>query len=171
MQEVQIRGTRPVLEERSRAPAELQDVHARIHDDPVGRKLAQHDRIGLPAYFAEDGLAVALHGRLPWDFAAPCPRDERRQPGDRPCGRGSLRVDAVLRFRQLEEVREAAHGLRRAEQQKAVRVQRVVENRDHALLHRRAEIDQHVPATDEVHFREGRIRHDILPRKDAEIAQ
>ena len=50
-----------------------------------------------------------------------------------------------------------------------MRIQRVVENRDHLLLHRRAEIDQHVAATDEVHLRERRIGDDILPREDTDI--
>ena len=51
-----------------------------------------------------------------------------------------------------------------------MRIQRVVENRDHLLLHRRAEIDQHIAATDEVHLGKRRVVDDILPRKDAHVA-
>src|SRR6185295_13875779 len=60
--------------------------------------------------------------------------------------------------------------LRRAEHQEPVRLQRIVEDGNHPLLKRKAEVDQHVPAGQEVEPREGRILDDVLPREDAEVA-
>ena len=60
--------------------------------------------------------------------------------------------------------------LRGAEQQVGVRVQCVVEDPHHPLLHRCLHVDEHVAARDEVEPCERRILADIVARKDDEIA-
>ena len=45
-----------------------------------------------------------------------------------------------------------------------------MEDRQHALLQLRLQVDEHVAAHDEVHLREGRIGGQIVPREDAELA-
>ena len=45
-----------------------------------------------------------------------------------------------------------------------------MEDRQHALLQLRLQVDEHVTAHDEVHLREGRIGGQIVPREDAELA-
>src|SRR5205823_13008053 len=48
--------------------------------------------------------------------------------------------------------------------------ERVGEGGNDALVQQRAEINQHVPATDQVQIREGRINQHVLARKDAQVA-
>src|SRR5437762_14388106 len=70
-----------------------------------------------------------------------------------------------------EQVGESADGLRRAKQEKAVRVQRVVERRDHAFLQRRGEIDEQIAAADKIDSRERRVDRDVLLREKTEVAK
>ena len=77
----------------------------------------------------------------------------------------------MLLVGRLEEEREATDRLRRAQKQKPVRLERVVEHREHLLLQTRFQVDQQVPTADEVDTRERRITDEILPRKDDYLAQ
>ena len=56
------------------------------------------------------------------------------------------------------------------EEEKAAGLQRILENRQYSLLQRRAHVDQHVPATDEIQLGKRRIAGQIVPREDAQIA-
>ena len=69
-----------------------------------------------------------------------------------------------------EQVRRRARGLRRPQQQDARGQQGVVEQRHHPLLHAGLEVDEHVPAADQVHAAERRIPGQVVPREDAHVA-
>ena len=76
-------------------------------------------------------------------------------------------MNAVLRG---EDIGVVADGFRVSQEEKAAWFQRILENRQHSLLQRRAHVDQHVPATDEIEPRKGRVLGQIVPREDAQIA-
>jgi hypothetical protein len=52
----------------------------------------------------------------------------------------------------------------------AGRVERVVEEREELSLQRRLEIDEQIAAGEQVEARERRVRGDVLPREDAQVA-
>ena len=79
-------------------------------------------------------------------------------------------IDAVLAVQRLEELGERSDRLRRPQDQDAIRLQRVVEERDHALLQDRSQVDEHVAAGDEIEMGEGRILGDVLPGEHAALA-
>ena len=51
--------------------------------------------------------------------------------------------------------------------EKAAGLERILENRQHSLLQCGTHIDQHVPATDQIEPRKGRILGEIVPRENA----
>ena len=55
-------------------------------------------------------------------------------------------------------------------QQEPALFQGIVEDRNDLLLQNGTEINQHIPATDQIHAGEGRIAEDILAREDAHVA-
>src|SRR5277367_4492361 len=57
-----------------------------------------------------------------------------------------------------------------SQKQKAIRFEGIVEDRDHAVLQLRAQIDQDVAAANKVQPREGRILKNILFREHASFA-
>src|SRR5262249_8066930 len=78
--------------------------------------------------------------------------------------------DAVPGVHRQEQVGERANRLGGAQQQEAARIQPVVQHGQHALLQGHVEIDQDVPATDQVEPGEGRIDGQVVPGEDAQIA-
>ena len=85
-------------------------------------------------------------------------RRRRGLPG--PAEEPELRVD------RGEEVREGPDRLGRAEDEHAPRVERVVEEGDQALLDRRLQVDQQVPAGEDVDPGERRVREQVLRGED-----
>jgi hypothetical protein len=69
-----------------------------------------------------------------------------------------------------EEVRGRADRLRLPEQQKTGGVERVVKEPEHSLLQSRVEIDEHVPAADEVLATERWVLGQVVPGEDAHVA-
>src|SRR6186997_2856880 len=61
-------------------------------------------------------------------------------------------------------------ALRGSQEEIASWSQRVVQERDQLALQIGVEVDQHVPASDQIDPREGRIADQIMRRKDAHIA-
>ena len=66
----------------------------------------------------------------------------------------------------FEKIAEASDGFRRAQKQKPVRLEGIVERRNCLPLEARLEIDHQIAATDEVHARKRRIVDEILSRKN-----
>src|SRR5690606_27819295 len=85
-------------------------------------------------------------------------------------GRALLGIDLVSLIYELKKHRRLAHGLRRAKEQEAAGLQRVMEDRKASPLQVRAEVDQHIAAGDEIEPREGRVLAEILPCEGAAIA-
>ena len=65
---------------------------------------------------------------------------------------------------------EAADALGRAQDQQAAGVQGVVHQRQELLLRLGIDVDQEVPAAEDVQLRERRIDEDVLRRKDHQVA-
>ena len=63
------------------------------------------------------------------------------------------------------------HVLGGAEEQETGFVQRVMKQRDQAVLKLGREIDQKVPAGDQVELREGRVPQQVVHREQADLAQ
>src|SRR5262249_43840855 len=64
---------------------------------------------------------------------------------------------------------EPAHTLRTPEHEKTVRVQCEMKDGDQSLLQNRAQVDQQIPATDQVDAGERRVLHRVLLRKEADL--
>ncbi len=93
---------------------------------------------------------------------------QHRRQAERP-GSVLLAEDAVALVQRREQVAELADVLRRAEEQAAVRPQRVVGGGDHLALHVRPEVDQQVAARHEVHAGERRVPDDAVGREHAKL--
>ena len=156
------RGRRQVV---AGLTAELEDVEVVVDQDADGGVLPQHEGVGraLPVHRRDGRRGEDIRGLPRVDF----PTVEGRVL---PQPRRFLGVDAILRVHHAEQARERADRLRGAQHEKPVRVQGVMERRDDLLLERRAEVDQHVAATDQVDAGEGRIGHQVLLGEDAQIA-
>ena len=76
----------------------------------------------------------------------------------------------MLSIDGAEQLAKIADRFRAAEEKEPVRPQGVVEDRDHFALQRRAEVDHHVAATDEIELREGRIFRHVLRGEYATVA-
>src|SRR5436190_19571805 len=83
--------------------------------------------------------------------------------------RGFLHVDLVLFVHEFEKLVIQTYRFGRAKNQQSSRVQRVVKLWDAALVQFRAEINEHVAATNYVEPRERRIGRDVLARERADI--
>ena len=78
--------------------------------------------------------------------------------------------DLPLLVHRREQVAEAADALGRAQDQQTAGVQGVVHQRQELLLRLDIEVDQQVPATEDVQLRKRRIDEDVLRRKDHQVA-
>ena len=79
--------------------------------------------------------------------------------------------DLPLGIDRLKHLREPPDRLRRAEKQQALRAQRVVERGQQPPLGLPVEVDEQVPANDEVHLRKGRILDHALGREDQHLPE
>ena len=155
-----------VLQEGIRVAAELQDVEALVHDH-AGRAVADEEQ---PVRFPRH---IGVRSR---------PRREERfrrwplfgRAGDEvEMGRDGGRlaaVDPVLLVQDGEEGRHLADALGGAEHQEPGRRERVVKRREHPFLQPGFQVDQHVPAADEVHARERRVPSEVVAREHAHLA-
>ena len=93
--------------------------------------------------------------------------------------RGAVRgVDVVAAAEELrlavegrEEVEELADALGGAEEEHAVRVERVVKERDELLLEVRAEVDEEVAAADQIELGERRVLDQVVLREHEHVAE
>src|SRR5258708_23596737 len=90
---------------------------------------------------------------------------------NRGSGGGFPEIIFVLLVRRLKKLGETADGFRRAQKQKSLRLERVMESGQRLLLQTRLQINQEVAATDQVHARERRVGDEILPGEDDRFAQ
>ena len=166
-QDVEAGRARHRLEVRPGAAPEVDDVEVLV-DDHAGRPVELED---LP-------LAPAL-ARLLADRCGDAGLNRRRRvgactpkPKSSAGGRGDVRfaVDLVLAVDERNSIRGVAHGLRGAEQQEAGRLQRVVQDAQHPLLHRRLQVDEQVAAAHQVEPRERRVLGDVLVREHHHVA-
>src|SRR5215470_5463430 len=72
--------------------------------------------------------------------------------------------------RKKQLLASSADVFRKAEREISFRTQSVVKEAHDRSLHGRSEVDEHVPAKDEIEFGEGGILGDILTREYARIA-
>ena len=77
--------------------------------------------------------------------------------------------DPVLGIRRPEEFLVVRHALRRAEEQIPARPERVMEQGDELLLEVRPQVDQQVPARDQVEAGERRVVDQVVEREQAEL--
>ena len=76
----------------------------------------------------------------------------------------------MLRVDGGEQLAVLADALGRAEEQKAVGIERVMQDRQHATLKGVVHVDEDIPATHQIEARERRIARHVVPREDAQIA-
>ena len=134
----------------------------------------EHPRRGVAAEDRPVGLALPVDRRRLW---FPVARAGEQTGANRIGGEVRIRaggarlpaVDPMLTIDRREQVRKRADGLRRAEEEEAVRVQRVMERRDHAFLQGWCEVDEQIAAADEVDARERRIGRDVLLGEKAHL--
>ena len=123
-------------------------------DDPVGLFLrVEAGRPGL-ARLGRRNLEIRM--ALPFDI----------DPGRH----GLLGVELVLVVAHAEQVGEFAGRLRTAQHQESARIEGIVHDRQHLGLQRRAQVDQHVAAADQIHPREGGVLDQVVRGKDAGVA-
>ena len=175
LQQVKAGLARGRRKERAGRAAELQHLPVRAHQHTRRRKLADRDAVRL-ALRRQLAVRRVPRRRRARDPPALCTRRllraharQRQAEGGR--GRGFAGEDFLLLVRGRKEVGELPDGFARAEEKKAARLQRVMERGEDFLLQLGLEIDEQIPAGDEVHARERRIAHHILPGKDDLLAQ
>src|SRR5262245_8223889 len=97
------------------------------------------------------------------------PAKQRGQPWH---GRAVLPAleDAVLLVDRGEQIAVLRDVLGRAEEQEAMRLERIVEDRDDVPLQLAVEIDEKIAAGDQVHARKRRIAHHAMRREHAQVA-
>ena len=81
-------------------------------------------------------------------------------------GRRKPLVQLRFPFERAKEVGERTRGLRAAQEQNATWIQGEMKDRHKSLLQIRGQIDQEIPATQDVELAEGRVHHQVLRGKD-----
>jgi hypothetical protein len=89
---------------------------------------------------------------------------------ERTGGARTLDEDPLVAVDRREEIREARDRLGISQHEKAVGFQGVVEEGKNAFLEHGLEINEEVPAADQVDVRERGIERDVLTREDANVA-
>ena len=84
----------------------------------------------------------------------------------RPQGRPEPAVEPRFALQRREEVGKAADGLRVPQKQEAAGIQTVVKQRQQLFLQLRGQVDEQVPAAQDVELGEGRIHDEVLRGKD-----
>ncbi|MEA2678682.1 MAG: hypothetical protein QOK03_404 [Candidatus Binataceae bacterium] len=78
-------------------------------------------------------------------------------------------IDVATRIGQLKKARSYSNALRRSKHEKGLGLERVMEQRQHALLQGLIEVDQELAAGDQIEPRKGRIEGHIVPRENTHI--
>jgi hypothetical protein len=152
---------------------ELEDVEVRVDEDARRRVPRQQDpvRLALELDRLGAGLAIRRYGGEDGSGRSSARARGRAAPGQQDAGRAPhLHVQLELAVLGLEELPARPHALRRAEPEDALGLERIVQDRHDALLQRRLQVDQQVPAADQVHPRERRVGEGVVPREYAYVA-
>ena len=88
----------------------------------------------------------------------------------RPQGGIQPPVEPRFAVQRGKEVGKTADALRAAQKQDAAGIQAVVKEREELLLQLRGQVDQQVPAAQDVELGEGRIHDEVLRGKDHHLA-
>ena len=84
--------------------------------------------------------------------------------------RSSTPIDLVAFIERNEQLRRGPHRLGAAQHQQSVGLEPVMEDREDAALEQWLQINEDVPAADEIEVRERRVSHDVVSGEDAEVA-
>jgi hypothetical protein len=187
-------GAQPDAEAAARHPGDAGGEGSRGRlEEPVGPlgqvddvPLGRHDGIGRRKLVEDDALRDAAELRLRHGGVAARRLAERNLRRHVACGRRRPRLraargkraarrlalrESLTRIHGAEQLSVPRQRLRRAEEQEAVALQRVVEEGDELLLEMRAEVDEQVAAANEVQPGEGRVRDDVVRREQAHRPQ
>ena len=148
--------------------SKLQDRHCFVDDHADRREPVDDDPVRLALHVERAPERRLLFLRDP--PARPLDRDVGREIERRAERRRLLPKQAILGVDGGEQVAVRADALGGPQKQEPVRIERVVQDRQHPLLERVVHVDQDVSATDEVETRERRIARQVVPRKHAQIA-
>ena len=154
------------LQVLARPPADVEDV-ALVVDQHGRRGIVLQEQ--LIRQRLEVGRGFERHGLL---------RRARQDVGkgggklDRLCQQGGIEAPVEPRFavQRGEEVGRSADGLRAPQKQDAAGIQAVVKERQELLLQLRVQVDQQVPAGQDVELGEGRVHDEVLRGKDHHLA-
>lgn len=168
----QVQRGRPAggREKAPHRPREMQHVVALVDDDKGG-VVPLHRMLGPAGQIARGGGLD--HGRAVTRAAG--------DPGPVHRGEGEVGEDARCRIQPPEDARARLDGheqvlvargvLGITQEQEAAGAQGKVEQRDHLFLQFRVQVDQQVPAGNEVEPREGRVLDQAVLGEDAHLAQ
>ena len=152
LEQIQAGLTGSVFQKRTGAPAELQNIHARVHHHAGRGEAAEDHGVRLFADITEQGLHRHACDRVRGRATA---LEDGIEPGRHAavaCAGELLFVDTLLGIHHAEQVDKSVDGLRRAQHQIAVWPECVMEDGDDFLLQGGVKVDQHVPAGDHVHM-------------------
>ncbi len=144
----------------------VDDLKAGIHQDAGRRVTGQQKPFGFP--FRIQG------GPGPGDPFRHLPglRDRGIGPADQAFQFRGYRfalVELVPRLHRLEQIAKGSDRLRLTEPEESPWAQSVVQDGDQPLLEHRVEVDQQVPAGDQIEMGEGRIGDRVVPREDHHV--
>ena len=154
------------LEVGAGSPAELEHLQA-VVDDHTGRAVVrQHGAVGDPGQGAIGPRRRAV--RIGWQARERERPRARREP--EVARAGPAQEEPAILARRGEPPRHAGGALRAAEEEVTGLVEAVVGRGQHAPLQRLAEVDEDVPAAQQVELGEWRVARDIVPDEDAQLA-
>ncbi len=155
------------LEEGAGSPAELEHLQA-VVDDDAGRAVPGQDHaVGAPGQGAVGPRRRGRHGLARGAAPGTAPARGARRKRARP---GPAQEEPAVLARRGEPPRHAGGALRAAEEEVAGLVEAVVGRGQHAPLERLAEVDEDVPAAQQVQPGERGIARDVVPDEDAQLA-
>ena len=150
---------------RAGLAAKLHHLQPRVHDHAGRRIFRQQHALGIAMERRLRRLARSRRGRGKNGGAPRAPKGWDKGGGARPAGE-----DFLPRILDLEKFARGARRLRAAQPEMPAGLQGVVQQRHHLLLEHRFEVDEQIPARDEIHPRKRRVREHIVPRKDDALA-
>src|SRR5262249_32652503 len=150
----------------------FRQVYNAVHgiDQDAGRR-DRFDGLAVQGRFAERRAGADTAAGLRLVLMSTEASEQPRQQPRFGAGVSGRLIDARLPIDVVEKSRRVGGGLRRAEEQKSTRVERVVEGAAGLLLQFAVEIDQQIAAGDQVDAREWRIPEHAVACKQHDVAQ
>ena len=172
MDEILVVGRAVDPEHLASRGVDAQDVVARIDDDDAdGQVEEQAIRRRRRLRHAPDVAVRDSDGLVELGLLAPTRAEHRGSHRWDRVAPGQPPIDAQARVLLFEWLRQGHDGLGRTEGQPAAGPQREREGLEGDPLHRRGEVDQHVPAEEEIDPREGRALAEIVLAEDHQGTQ